>query len=277
MTPLRLTAAMSASGAREGGPGEVGTRRVYGGARVPRATIDLQGAGPRLALWLGMKLPSPSLLGALTSAVLMSALIAACDYVPLGPGDPSVGRDGGTAGATGNAGAKGAAGTTGIAGTTGAAGASAPPQPTVPLPAGVVPLAYVDVTKVAADCAAPDGRPYEPASAAEVASLLVGKWRHCSGSTTFPIVQPGIEFARDRAWRALAPQGAQLIPAAGFDTEGSWYMAAEDPKDMVVSLINVVRIHLKGEYGASGYPVTFLQNPTRMRIAGDVVYAWQGE
>src|SRR5580765_7212058 len=62
-------------------------------------------------------------------------------------------------------------------------GAAAPV--TVPLPAGVTPKPYVSVVHEAGTCdTASDGAPIQTSSAAEVASLLVGRWQICSGSSS---------------------------------------------------------------------------------------------
>jgi hypothetical protein len=150
---------------------------------------------------------------------------------------------------------------------------------TVPLPAGVTPVPYVNVAHQAGTCeTAAGGTSVATASAAEAASLLVGRWRRCSGSSSVLGIAPhdGMELARDRSWRLLVKAGDSLTPATGFDTAGRWYMSAEDPNDMVVREQSVVRILPNGA-GANGYPVEFLQQPSVMRLGHTLTYVWLGE
>ena len=69
----------------------------------------------------------------------------------------------------------------------------------------------------------------------------------------------------------------QLVPASGFDSEGAWYLASEDPRDMLFNNLRVLRMTFAGHGGANGFPVDFLQNPTRMRISSNAIYAWLGD
>jgi hypothetical protein len=85
-----------------------------------------------------------------------------------------------------------------------------------------------------------------------------------------------MELARDRRWRSLADANGVLTPATGFDSEGFWYLSAEDPNDMVAATRWVVRIGVTGA-GASGYPVEFLQNPSKIRLGHTVTLVWLGE
>jgi len=146
------------------------------------------------------------------------------------------------------------------------------------LPAGVVPAPYIAVPRVTGSCSDPDGRPYVPASAGETASLLVGVWQVCSGGggTLIDGLRDGMELARDRRWRSLVDANGALTPATGFDSEGVWYLSAEDPNDMVVATRWVVRIGTTGA-GASGYPVEFLQNPSKIRLGHTITFVWLGE
>jgi hypothetical protein len=143
----------------------------------------------------------------------------------------------------------------------------------VNLPAGVVPAPYVAVTRATGICSDPDGQPYVPASAGETASLLVGVWQVCSGdgSTLIPGLRDGMELARDRRWQSLADMNGELTPVS----EGVWYLSAEDPNDMVAATRWVVRIGIAG--AATGYPVEFLQNPSKIRLGNTVTFVWLGE
>ena len=222
--------------------------------------------------------------------LLLVALVG-CDprNLPLVDGDQTPGPTGGVSGTGGGAGGApgggmagapavgggiggGSGGTGGAAGAGGAIGF-------VPLPPGVTPQPYVPVTKIVGDCATPSsGTQVAPASAAEVASLLVGRWQLCGGGA--PGTNPsgdGMEFARDRHWRRLDLVAGALAPGTGFDSDGVWYMSGEDPRDMVASVKNVVRIVLTGRSAGTGYPVEFVQNPTRLRFGGGAIYVWRGE
>jgi hypothetical protein len=158
-------------------------------------------------------------------------------------------------------------------------GRDASPPDTATLPPGFVAAPYVAVTRVAGTCASPDGQPYVPASAGETASLLVGRWQHCSGSLSVivPGIRDGMELARDRRLRSLTDVNGVLTPATGVDSEGVWYLSAEDPNDMVTAVKWVVRIGTAGTFGATGYPVEFLQNPSKIRLGTTAVYVWLGE
>ena len=151
-------------------------------------------------------------------------------------------------------------------------------RPAEGLPPGVEPAPYIAVARVTGRCSDPDGQPYVPASAGETASLLVGVWQVCSGgeSTLIRGLRDGMELARDRRWRSLADVNGGLTPATGFDSEGVWYLSAEDPNDMVAATRWVVRIGTTGA-GASGYPVEFLQNPSKIRLGHTVTFVWLGE
>lgn len=156
-------------------------------------------------------------------------------------------------------------------------GGDALPPTTATLPPGFVAAPYIAVTRVAGTCASPDGQPYVPASPGETASLLVGRWQYCSGSALIFGVRDGMELARDRRWRSLANVNGVLTPATGVDSEGVWYLSAEDPNDMVTSIKWVLRIGTAGTFSANGYPVEFQQNPSKIRIATTAVYVWLGE
>jgi len=158
-------------------------------------------------------------------------------------------------------------------------GRDASPPDTATLPPGFVAAPYVAVPRVSGTCSNPDGQAYVPATAGETASLLVGRWQHCSGSgsAVVPGVRDGMELARDRRWSSLADVNGVLTPVNGEGGEGVWYLSAEDPNDMVTATKWVVRIGTPGTFGATGYPVEFLQNPSKIRIGTTAVYVWLGE
>jgi hypothetical protein len=149
----------------------------------------------------------------------------------------------------------------------------------VALPPGVSPAPYVTVTHEAGTCAtATTGAPRATVSAAEVASLLVGRWQLCGSYTAALGLAPhdGMELARDRTWRLLVNNGDSLTPATGLGATGRWYMSAEDPHDMVVNQQSIVRILPDGS-GATGYPVEILDHPTTMRLGHTLTYVWLGD
>jgi hypothetical protein len=161
----------------------------------------------------------------------------------------------------------------------------APPDPfaaePTQLPRPVQAVPYVDVAKVAGDCAAHGGTPHEPASASEVASLLVGRWRYCSGEKGgISSAVDGLELARNRRFRYLFSRGGVLVPTDVVGP-GLWYLAAEDPtipNENDVGRLALL-LFLPGSPATSDmfYPVsTFLESPTRMNIFG-ATYVWQGE
>lgn len=158
-------------------------------------------------------------------------------------------------------------------------GGDASPPLTATLPPGFVAAPYIAVPRVAGTCASPDGQPYVPASAGETVSLLVGRWQYCSGSASVivPGFRDGMELAHDRSWQSLADLNGVLTPVTGVDNEGVWYLSAEDPNDMVTATRWVVRIVVAGAFGNHGYPVEFLQNPSRIRLGTTAVYVWLGE
>jgi hypothetical protein len=207
-----------------------------------------------------------------------AAAVAGCDAHPLDESPtPAAGVEAGSGGAVGTGGGAGAGG--GAPTITADAGSAA--QATVPLPAGVVPAPYVNVTHEAGTCGTSLGSRVATTSAAEVASLLVGRWQLCgsSGDTPAQLGLPphdGMELARDRSWRALVKNGDSLTPAPGQSSAGRWYMSAEDPHDMVVHEQSVVRISTNGG-GATGYPVQIFQHPTMMLLGATLTYVWIGE
>ena len=158
-------------------------------------------------------------------------------------------------------------------------GGDASPPLTATLPPGFVAAPYVAVPRVAGTCASPDGPSYVPASAGETASLLVGSWQFCSGSAgvILPAFRDGMELARDRRWRSLADADGVLTPVTGVDNEGVWYLSAEDPNDMVTAIKWVIRVGVAGAFGANGYPVEFLQNPSKIRLGTTDANVWLGE
>jgi hypothetical protein len=158
-------------------------------------------------------------------------------------------------------------------------GGDASPPLTATLPPGFVAAPYVAVPRVAGTCSSADGQFYVPASAGETASLLVGRWQFCGGSAGVIVsgFRDGMELARDRSWRSLADVNGVLTPVTGVDNEGVWYLSAEDPNDMVTAVKWVVRVGVAGAFGNQGYPVEFLQNPSKIRLGTTAVYVWLGE
>lgn len=201
-----------------------------------------------------------------------------------GTGGGAAGAPGGGAGGMAGGGVGGMAGG-GIGGNPGGAGGAGGAigacGPTAPLPAGVTPQPYVPETKIAGDCAtASTGTAIAAASAAEVASLLVGRWQLCTAGQ--PSANPsgaGIEFACDRRWRRLDLVAGALVPGTGANSEGVWYVTAEDPHDMLTSLKSVVRLVPVPAVNilSWGYPIDFIQSPTRLHFAGGAIYVWRGQ
>jgi hypothetical protein len=198
-----------------------------------------------------------------------AAAVGGCESRPLDDGPaatPETPANGGTAGTTTSA--------------TGAGGGPASPPAMVPLPAGVTPAPYVNVAHEAGTCAdAAGATPIATTSAAQVASLLVGRWRLCSAYSPYLELAPhdGMELARDRSWRLLVAEGDSLTPSTASSSAGRWYMSAEDPSDMVAHEQSVVRIFPDGNVGANGYPVALSQHPTVMLLGHTLTYVWVGD
>lgn len=193
------------------------------------------------------------------------------------PSDPAGGTGGFDQGSGGVAVSSGTGGVSSDRGPINDAGADAVPSG---LPPTVQPRPYVDVQKTVSTCAETGGTPYSPASDAESASLLLGRWQLCSGRlpSDFMLNAAGLEFDRDRSWHTLIRTSpTTLAPATGIDNDGPWYMASEDPRDMVYMSRNILRMGFSSRGGNWGFPITFLKNPTRLRISVYAEYAWLGE
>jgi hypothetical protein len=153
-------------------------------------------------------------------------------------------------------------------------------EPTI-LPRPIQAAPYLDVPKVAGDCSARGGTPQVPASPSEVASLLVGRWRYCSGSTSgIAIVSEGMELARNRRFRILFSKDGALVPASNVEP-GYWYLAAEDPtipndNGLGLTALLLFRPGVPATADMFYHLASFLQNPTRIQIF-DATYVWQGE
>jgi hypothetical protein len=150
----------------------------------------------------------------------------------------------------------------------------------VVLPRGLLIVPYVDVEKVASSCSDPQGSPYAPASTSEVVSLLSGRWQRCSGM--FADKTPdGMELDRDRRWLVLRLLlDGHLEPATGPDSEAIWFMGAEDPSAPPVPNLSA-DLHLiylePTTIGTAELGVEFFAQPTGLRIAGTLTFAWLGE
>jgi hypothetical protein len=171
----------------------------------------------------------------------------------------------------------------GVDGADGSAESHADPFATGPtmLPRPVQAVPYVDVAKVAGDCSAHGGTPHVPASSSEVVSLLVGRWRYCSGDKgTISTAVDGLELARNRRFRYLLLESGVLVPTDVVGP-GLWYLAAEDPTIPNENDVGrfALLLFLPGSPSSSDmfYPVSsFLENPTRVNIFG-ATYVWLGE
>jgi hypothetical protein len=73
------------------------------------------------------------------------------------------------------------------------------------------------------ECDAPQGPLHHYTTAAEVETLILGRWRHCSGPALKPAAQAGIEFIDDHTFFALIDDNdGELVRMTGFDSEGTW-------------------------------------------------------
>jgi hypothetical protein len=72
-------------------------------------------------------------------------------------------------------------------------------------------------------CDAPQGPLHHYTTVAEVETLVVGQWRHCSGPTLGTADQAGIEFVDDHKFFALVDDSdGNLVRMTGFGSEGTW-------------------------------------------------------
>jgi hypothetical protein len=109
----------------------------------------------------------------------------------------------------------------------------------------------------AGGCEDPEGPLHPYTTAAEVETLILGQWRHCSGPTLKPD-QAGVEFAADHKIFALVDDiDGGLVRKTGFDSEGTW---RADP----------VGAHVQLSYytptGGNGGQPEFEDTPSRFSI-----------
>jgi len=158
------------------------------------------------------------------------------------------------------------------------ADAKADARPPVVFPRGIDKAPYVDVQRTASPCSAPQGSAYEPGSASEVASLLVGRWQRCSGAFAGGLAFDGLELDADRRWLVLQQTAGVLAPATGPDTEAVWFLDAENPKGMgSIASLSLLFVEPTTMVGPVTYAVSFFQNPTSFELAGSMTFNWLGD
>jgi hypothetical protein len=79
------------------------------------------------------------------------------------------------------------------------------------------------------ECDAPQGPLHHYTTASEVETLIVGRWRHCSGPTMIA-GSDGVEFVADHSYFALVDNGlGNLVRTTGFGNEGTWEAYQQNP------------------------------------------------
>ena len=107
-------------------------------------------------------------------------------------------------------------------------------------------------------CADPEGPLHGYSLASEVETLIVGKWRQCSGPAVFNRTYDGIEADADGSFYFLDDNGTTLVRRTGFDSQGTWTAGQEGPHSVQLDF------HLV-DTGDGGYP-QFEDSPRRLAM-----------
>ena len=158
------------------------------------------------------------------------------------------------------------------------AGTDADARPPVVFPRGIDEAPYIDVQRTASPCSAPQGIAYEPGSASEVVSLLVGRWQRCSGAFADGVAFDGLELDADRRWLVLRQNEGVLEAETGPDTEAVWFLEAEEnPAGGSVDNLDLLFVQPTTMVGPVTYALSFFQNPTGFELAGAMTFTWLGD
>jgi len=128
---------------------------------------------------------------------------------------------------------------------------------------------------IAGTCAEREGpiKPY--ACAADLNTMITGKWRHCSGRALLDVGEAGIELAADFNYYALVDDGTgHLVRKTGFGFQGTWDSYQETETSVQFDF------HPTPNSGDGGYPI-FEDNPRRFSVqigyeATGSVYVYEG-